>query len=56
MHGMYERSGKARLSFSGRPHAPVNMADSTKEVNVGGKKGMNLHSGKVCCAVLHYIS
>ena len=28
---------KARLSFSGGPHAPVNMADSMEEVDVGGK-------------------
>ena len=38
MRRTYERGTKARLSFSGGPHAPVNLADSMKEVNVGGKK------------------
>ena len=38
MRRTYERGTKARLSFSGGSHAPVNMADSMKEVNVGGKK------------------
>ena len=28
MRRTYERGAKARLSFSGGPHAPVNMADS----------------------------
>ena len=28
MRRTYERDTKARLSFSGGPHAPVNMADS----------------------------
>ena len=37
MRRTYERGTKARLSFSGGPHAPVNMAESTEEVNVGGK-------------------
>ena len=37
MRRMYERGTKARLS-SGGPHAPVSMADSIEEVNVGGKK------------------
>ena len=36
MHRTYERRTKARLSFSGVPHTPVNMADSMEEV--GGKK------------------
>ena len=39
--------------FSGGPHAPVNMAESIEEVNVGGKKRRKWH---VCCAVLRYIS
>ena len=38
MQSTYERGTKARLSFSGEPHAPVNMADSMEEVNVGGEK------------------
>ena len=38
MRRTYKRGAKARLSFSGGPHAPVNMADSMEEVNVGGKK------------------
>ena len=36
MRRTYESGIKARLSFSGGSHAPVNMADSM-EVNVGGK-------------------
>ena len=32
-----ERGIKARLSFSGGSHIPVNMADSMEEVNVGRK-------------------
>ena len=38
MRRTYERDTKARLSFCGGPHAPVNMADSVEEVNVGGGK------------------
>ena len=53
MRRMYKRGTKARLSFSGGPYAPVNMADSMEEVNVGGKKRRKWH---VCCAVLRYIS
>ena len=45
----YERRTKARLSFSDEPHAPVNMADSMEEVNVGGKKRRKWH---VFCAIL----
>ena len=37
MRTMYVRGTKARLSFSGGPHAPVNMADSMEGVNVAGK-------------------
>ena len=46
MRRTYERDTKARLSFSGRPHAPVNRADSM-EVNIGGKKNRKWHSGNV---------
>ena len=38
MRRTYKRGTKAKLSFSGGPHAPVNMAESMEEVNVGGKK------------------
>ena len=34
MRRTYERGTKARLSFSGGPHALVNMTDSMEEVNV----------------------
>ena len=51
-----ERGTKARLSFSGGPHAPVNVADSMEEVSVGGKIRRKWHSGNFCCAVLRYIS
>ena len=36
MRRTYERGTKARLSFSGGPYAPANMADIMEEVNVGG--------------------
>ena len=42
MRRMYERSTKARLSFSGGPHAPVNMANSMENVGswtVSGSRG-----------------
>ena len=41
MHTMFERGAKARLSFSGGPHAPVNMADSMENAGswtVSGSK------------------
>ena len=38
MRRTHEHGTKARLSFSGRPHAPVNMVDSKKEVNIAGEK------------------
>ena len=38
MRRTYERGTKANLSFSGGPHAPVNMADSMEEVNVRGER------------------
>ena len=37
MRTTHERDTKARLSFSGGLHAPVNMAGSMEEVDVGGK-------------------
>ena len=52
VQNVQERHTKSRLSFSGGPHAPVNMANSM-EVNVGGNKRRKCH---VCCAVLRYIS
>ena len=36
-----ERGTKARLSFSGGPHAPVNMADSMEEENEGRENAVN---------------
>ena len=41
MRRTYEHGTKARLSFSGGPHAPVNMADKMEEVNVGEKHAGN---------------
>ena len=35
MRSTVERCTKVRLSFSGGPHTPINMADSMEEVNVG---------------------
>ena len=43
-----ERGIKARLSFSGDSHVPVNMADIMGKLNAGGKQR--------CTAVLRYIS
>ena len=57
MRRTYERGTKARLSFSGGPHAPVNMADSMEEMNEGGEKPRRKwHSRNVRSTVLHYIS
>ena len=57
MRRTHERDTKARpLSFSGGPHAPVNMAGSIEEVNEGGEKRRKWHSRNVCSAVLRYIS
>ena len=53
MRRTYEHGTKARLNFSGEPHAPVNMADSREKVNEDGSKW---HSRNVCSAVLRYIS
>ena len=46
-----EHGTKARLSFSGGPHAPVNMADSMEEVNVGGKNAGNGTFAALYCAI-----
>ena len=37
----HEHGTKVRLSFSGGPHAPVNMAYSMEEVNISGKNVRN---------------
>ena len=37
MRRTHEHGTKARLSFSGGPQVPLNMADSTEEVDVGRK-------------------
>ena len=37
----YECGTKVRMSFSGGPHAPVNMVDSMEEVNVSGNNAGN---------------
>ena len=42
---------KARLSFSGGPHAPVNRTDNMEEVNVGGKSAGNGTSAALYCAI-----
>ena len=52
MRGTFERGTRVRLSFSDRPHAPVNMAGGVEEVNVCGKKCRKWH---ICCTVLRYI-
>ena len=52
MRRMYERGTKVRLSFSGGPRAPVNMADSTEELNVGGEKEP---VGNATFAALYYV-
>ena len=56
MRRTYERGTKARLSFSGGPHAPVNMANSIEEANEGREKRSKWHSRNVCSAVQRYIS
>ena len=38
MHRTFKDSAKVRFSFSGGPHAPVNMVDSMEEGNISGKK------------------
>ena len=52
MRRAYERGTKARLTFSGGPYAPVNMADSMEEVNVGGKKCRKWHVRCAYCTIL----
>ena len=46
MHRKYELDTKARLSFSGGPHAPVNMADSMENAGSwtisGSKEAMEV--------------
>ena len=50
MRRTFKRGTKARLSLSGGPHAPANIASSMEEVNVGGKiKRRKCH---VCYAAL----
>ena len=56
MRRTYVRCTKARLSFSGGPHPPVNMAGSVEEVNKDGEKRRKWHSRNGCSAVLRYIS
>ena len=51
MRRTYERYTKARLSFSGGPHAPVNMADSIEDLNVGGKNAGNGTFAALYCAI-----
>ena len=50
MYRTYKRGTKARLSFSGGPYAPVNMADSMEEVNVIGGKMQKIQDS-VCSAL-----
>ena len=41
MRRTYERGPKARLSFSGGPHASVYMANNMEEMNAGEKNAGN---------------
>ena len=52
----HEPGTKARLSFSGGPHAPVNMANSMEEVNVGGNKNPQEMTRLLRCTALHFVS
>ena len=54
MRRIYERGTKARLSFSGGPNTPVNMADTMEEVNVGGKK-MQEMACLLHCTALNFV-
>ena len=54
MRRTYERGTKARLSFSGGPHAPVNMADSMEEVNVGGNPPQEM-APLLHCTALYFV-
>ena len=49
---MYECGTKARLTFSGRPHTPANMADSMEEVNEGGNGILEMFA-LLHCAIFH---
>ena len=56
MRRTYERSTKARPSFSGGPHAPVNMAvASMEEVNVDKhtENGILRTFAPLYCAIFH---
>ena len=55
MRRTHERGTKARLSFSGGPHAPANMADQYGRSEYRWEKCRKCYSGNVCCAVLRYI-
>ena len=52
-----ERGTKARLSFSGGSHIPVNMADSMEEVNVGRKppQEMVFWERLLRCTALYFV-
>ena len=52
MRRTYERGTKPRISFSGGPHTPANMADSMEEVNVGVK--MQEMACLLCCTALYF--
>ena len=54
MRRTYERGTKANLSFSGGPHAPVNMADTLEGVNVGGEK-MQEMAHLLRCTALYFV-
>ena len=49
-----KRSTKARLSFSGGPHTPVNMADSMEEVNKGRKRTQEI-ARLLRCTALYFV-
>ena len=51
----FERGAKATLSFSGRPHTSMNMADSM-EVNVGTKNTGNGTFSVLHCTIFHMLS
>ena len=51
MRRSLEGSTKARLSFSGGPHVPVNMADSMENdgsCTVSGSKGARRGEARIC--------
>ena len=56
MRRTHEPGTKARISFSGGPHAPVNMANSMEEVNVGGNKNPQEMTRLLRCTALHFVS